>query len=160
MQTIEKILKSYLLDVSKEIQDNIISSGREATGKTRKSIRVETRTTNDLIIGTIYGADHIENLETGTPPKQGFTFMDTNKLADDIFDWAKAKPVQIKDGNYIGFSFRTANLILSEGSRDFRNKKKTNIFSKEVKKAEKEIPELLKNATINIFVDTIRETNK
>ena len=153
-ETIENILERELNDIVKAIKNNITTSGKKATGKTQKHITSEvTGSANTALYGFILAPDYIENLETGTPPTKNASFMEANDLADELIDWATAKNIQVDDMEM--FLIRTAYKILDFGSHDYRNKIFTNIFSKEIIQAQKEIPKKISSAYVNIFVNTL-----
>ena len=127
-------ISQYLQSVQKEIQQNIISTGKEATGDTRNSVKVFTQESKT----GIQAADHIGNLETGTPPNSGVTIPEIKR-------WATAKPVFTE--NVSRFAFFTTKRIEAVGSLQFIMNKFDNIFSKEIRDA---IPEINK-----IAVDTV-----
>jgi len=136
----------HLRKVQAQIQDNIIITGKEATGKTRKSIKtIQTENT-----AKIEAAGHIQNLETGTPP----TGYSKQSVADlwrpPLVDWAKAKPITPKDDGVKKSKYTlierwtrgVAYLIVDKGSRQFQKNRFDNIFSKEITKAAKDIPKI------------------
>ena len=145
MSIISTTLEKELTKVVQQIRKNIDSTGKKATGKTQKAIHVEIQNDSN-IRGQILAPDYIEDLETGTPPKAGYSFMDVNDLQFELMDWAKAKGLQVD--NLANFTFRTAGLILSDGSKQYRNKVFTNVFTDEIDKAAKNIPIAISGAVV------------
>jgi len=151
----------HLRKVQAQIQDNILITGKEATGKTRKSIKtIQTENT-----AKIEAAGHIQNLETGTPPV-GYSKQAVNDLwRPPLVQWANAKPITPKDDGVKKSKYTPverwtrgiAYLIVSQGSDQFRKNRFDNIFSKEITKASKDIPKIAGDA-VAISVHEIVKT--
>jgi len=155
---IQKISKYLETQVAEQIRQNIIDTKKEASGRTRRSVKTIT----DVNSTKVVAADHIGNLETGTPPS-GYSKERVNALwKPPLVNWANAKPITpkndgVKKSKYTlverwtrGVAYR----IVDEGSLQFRKGQYIDIFSSAVKKA---VPEISKIAfgAINIELNKI-----
>jgi len=68
------ILQKGLEGLKKDIQDNLSSNDRNASGKTSRSLRVSVSANKDRVIGILYGDEQtLEVLEFGRPPSKNGT---------------------------------------------------------------------------------------
>ena len=156
MKTIGDILEKELDAVVKQIGANIVNKKKEASGVTRRNITDEVSESQLGIRGVIFAPDYIDNLETGTPPKPGFTIVESYDFADKIADWAIDKNIDVDDLEV--FSFRTASKILDRGSKQYRANEFTNVFTDEMIKFKKNITGILSNAYVIIISDQLNES--
>ncbi len=161
MTIIDEISKFLQQEVEEKIKANIISTGKEATGKTRKSVNTVKAP------GRVFveAAGHIGNLETGTPPI-GYSKSAVNDLwRPPLVRWATAKGLPtktdgVKQSKYSlteRWTRGIAFIIVDKGSKQFRIKKFTNVFSSEVTSAAKKIPQIGLDAVVAEVHDIVKE---
>ena len=138
--SIKKILDQELNRTTLLIQRNIALK-RHSTGKTERSVVHKSFVRSSRLVGQIWAADYIGDLETGVPPKPGWTFMDRNDLAFELFDWSAAKPIFSTDR--VGMSYAMATVILDDGSKTWRAGNFVNIFHQEIEELKRVLPKRL-----------------
>tara|TARA_R110002153_G_scaffold231816_2_gene385032 strand:+ start:268 stop:771 length:504 start_codon:yes stop_codon:yes gene_type:complete len=75
----------------KSIQSNLASSGRNASGKTSKSIRITSKVESDRITGTMYGSSVLESLEFGRGKTKNAG--STRSWEKDLRDWMRIRGI-------------------------------------------------------------------
>lgn len=132
--------------LKESIISNLNSSGKNTTGKTAQSLRIN----NDGNTVELIGRGYFEELETGTPPRtQPANFQQIIK------EWAEAKGIPIMTEDKLNqFAYQVANMIQQVGSKDYREGKRTNIYSDEVQDCWLEIDDFIDNR-IEWFLKTI-----
>lgn len=75
----------------KSIQSNLASSGRNASGKTSKSIRITSKVESDRVTGTMYGSSVLESLEFGRGKTKNAG--STRSWEKDLRDWMRIRGI-------------------------------------------------------------------
>ena len=70
LNKIKKILNENGTEGVTLYKDSLTQNDRVATGKTRDSIRYDSKVKNDKVVLTFYALDHIRDLETGQTAEQ------------------------------------------------------------------------------------------
>lgn len=106
-----EILESFLTDIKEQIEQNADLQGRNATGKAKRSLRVETGETSGKLID---GAGYVQwGWEYGRapgrmPPRQA------------IEEWIEAKGIIPKDISVSSLAFLIARKIGQSGTKLFQ----------------------------------------
>lgn len=125
MYDLNSVILSSLQDVVAEIQQNIVNSGKNVTGKTKNSLEIQSDGTSYKVLGVPY----FNTLEDGRPggkvPK-GFYHI--------IKEWAVNKGLfQSTDAGLSRFAYFTSRKIADFGTRQYRLGKRTDIYTDTVK---------------------------
>lgn len=156
MPTINDILKSHLENVKTNIAERMAASGRNASGKSVASLRVEVSDGH----GILWGSKAFLAMERGRGPgaiPMGFVEI--------IMAWAKAKGIsahskagvrQDKDTAMRSFAGAVAYNIMKKGTRLFRNKQYNDIYTSVLKE---ELDKMSEAMVINLLdqVSTIND---
>ena len=138
---ISEIITKNITDLIKQIQTNIVTSGKTASGRTKNSLSYEEVEPNHFIVT---GAAHFETLEKGRPAgKVPHRFSDIIKL------WAVDKGLFAPtDKNLSSFAYFTAKKIADYGTEQHRLGKRTDIYSDAIKdfvqKTERDVSDFYK----------------
>lgn len=129
-----------------EIISNLNSTGKNTTGKTAQSLKIN----NDSSTVELIGRGYFEELETGTPPRaQPANFQQIIK------EWAEAKGIPIMTEDKLNqFAYQASNKIQQVGSKDYREGRRTNIYSDEVQDCWQKIDDFI-DTKIEWFLKTI-----
>lgn len=129
MPTIDELLKSHLENVKTKIAERMASSGRNASGKSVASLRVEVNDSH----GILWGSKSFLAMERGRGPgaiPMGFVEIITAwAKAKGISAYSKAGVRQDKDTAMRSFAGAVAFNIMKKGTRLFRNKQYNDIYT-------------------------------
>lgn len=156
MPTINDLLKSHLENVKTNIAERMAANGRNASGKSIASLRVEVMDGN----GVLWGSKSFLAMERGRGPGAipiGFVEI--------IMAWAKAKGIsayskagvrQDNDTAMRSFAGAVAYNIMKKGTRLFRNKQYNDIYTSVLKE---ELDKMSEAMVINLLnqVSTIND---
>lgn len=129
MANVDGILKEHLEVIKNRIIQKMEASGRNATGKSVSSLKVEVKDGH----GIIWGSKSFLAMERGRGPgpiPKGFTEI--------IMRWAKAKGISIssnrtqnksQDSMLRSFAGAVAFTIMKKGTRLYRNKAYNDIYT-------------------------------
>lgn len=120
-------LEQTLEDCKKEIADNILNRGLNATGETIRTMEVVM---DGPLHGTLYGRKYFDNLEHGTAPNGRVDV--SRSFHDAIANWITAKGLTLNP-------WAVALKIQQEGTRTWRKGGRKDIYTDAVKKAVEKI---------------------
>lgn len=159
--SVEKIILEELTDLKDRIADNIQSTGRNASGRTVKSMHIETRAQG----GTLFGRSYFGTLETGRKPgktPERFTEVIKQWVIDKGISYAaieykrkesaKWKPKYTpQERGLNSFASAVAMSIRNKGTRLYREGGSSDVYSKEIPKTIKAI----QRRTISLMADLV-----
>lgn len=118
---IEEIVLDSLQDLVQKIQTNIDRSGKNAGGTARSSLQIEHNGDEYRITAVPY----FSILETGRGPgKVPYRFQDVIK------EWAQRKGLNFSTERELNsFAYLTARKIAREGTRQFKDGRRTDIYT-------------------------------
>ena len=124
---IRRILTSALEEAKVKIQQNLASTGTNASGRTSQSLTVEV----DGNTGVLYGRQAFGTVETGRKPGKV-----PSGFSDIIYQWMQDKDVHAKvDGRRSqesadrSMAYIIARKIANEGSKLYRDEGRDDIYS-------------------------------
>lgn len=133
--TIQEILEQELETLRLDIIERQRQSGQQTTGKTARSLRVETDETH----GTLYGASYIGTLERGRQGgkvPQGFRHI--------IAQWAKDKGLSFgSESELKRFAYFVSKHIAESGTQLYRRGGRTDILTEPIERFTKRMNEQL-----------------
>lgn len=129
-QTSREIILDELTQLKVSILQNLMRYGRNATGNTGRSLRVQLNPDG----GTLFGRSFFTTLEVGRGPTVN-PVPHNPTLHDRIVEWMQAKGVHADDGNDISLSWAITNKIHKLGTKMFRERTYQDIYSTAVEAA-------------------------
>lgn len=133
-QRVEELIRQRLESLKQTISANIDSAGQRATGRTQRSMQVDTHSEGAVVVGKLTGRAFFSTLETGTKPWQNKYYRQTKKgkqlsaprfFVDIIRDWVAAKGLSLNP-------WAVATKIMAEGSKLYRDGGRTDIYSEAI----------------------------
>ena len=127
-----------------KVVSNILKTKKNRSGKTVRSIRVDTQN-QDLIV---WGRENFHNMETGISPAEAkqndFAFLKAK-----IWDWSKYLPLDFTNGQRAKFSFNVSNSLQKKGSLLFQQGGRKDIYSNEEEALLKNISDKVGQIIVN-----------
>lgn len=155
MADVNEILKTHLESIKTKVAERIVNSGRNASGKSVASLKVEVNDGH----GTLWGSKSFLAMERGRGP--GAVPMNFTEI---IYGWAKAKGIsaqakagtqQTPDQALRSFAGAVAYNIMKKGTKLFRNRAQEDIYSSVIK----EELELMENEMTISILDKVSIIN-
>lgn len=124
------LIDKELWALRERIIKNSMAAGQRASGDTYKSMGIQSDETSS----SLYGKGFFAVLETGRKPGK-------QPPITSILQWIKSKGVVPDKGSELSMAFGIAKSIGKEGSSLFKAGGRTDIFTNEIDKLIKELPE-------------------
>lgn len=139
-KTSQEVIRDELMQLRTAILENLARYGRNATGETGRSLRIQLNPDG----GALMGRTFFSTLEVGRGPTRDFT-PHTPTLFQRILTWVKAKGVYPDDPTMTQTSLAIAitKRIHKSGTMLFRKKQRQDIYSSAVQRAIKSINQRL-----------------
>ena len=135
-QTSQGVIKDELLQLRTAILENLAKYGRNATGETGRSLRVQMNPDG----GTLFGRKFFSTLEVGRGPTHDFTPHNPT-LFQRIMQWVQAKGLVPDDPkmSQSSLAYAITNKIHRQGTVLFRTRQRQDIYSSAMQRAVKNI---------------------
>lgn len=135
-KTSQEVIKDELMQLRTAILENLARFGRNATGETGRSLRVQMNADG----GTLFGRAFFSTLEVGRGPTRDFT-PHTPTLLQRILTWVQAKGIYPDDPKQTqtSLAYAITKRIHKSGTMLFRKKERQDIYSSAVQRAIKGI---------------------
>lgn len=124
---IKQTLSEQLNDLRLRIIENHIRAGQKASGRTIQSMQVVVEDMGDSVVGTLYGRQYFQNLETGNKPWKNPTTKVPRFFHDIIDQWISDKGLSLN-------AWAVAYKIIHEGTKLYRDGGRDDIYSNEIPK--------------------------
>lgn len=146
-KTSQEVIKDELMQLRTAILENLARFGRNATGETGRSLRVQMNAGG----GTLFGRSFFSTLEVGRGPTRDFTPHNPT-LFQRILQWVQAKGIYPDDQRKTQTSLAIAitKRIHKSGTMLFRKKQRQDIYSTAVQRAIKNINARLLEEAVTI----------
>lgn len=118
MAVIKSIFERELSNVVTDIQNKLSSSGANATGKTRDSLRYEATDSR----GILFGGKSFAFVEEGRGPGR-------RPPTKPLFDWVLAKGIESDEKKVKGIAYAIAAKIASQGTSTVSKNKPRDIYT-------------------------------
>lgn len=150
---VNETLKNEMQSIVDQIKQNIISTGKQATGKTAASLKLKTEKNGGIFSVSFEADKHFPTLEKGrrpTPDKKP-----SREMIENISDWVDAR------GLDDGAVWPIAMTINNEGTKLWREGGRTDIYSPYFQPAYlKGVKERISNAAGRGFAGTLKRSFK
>lgn len=135
-QTSQEVIKDELLQLRTSILENLAKYGRNATGETGRSLRVQMNPDG----GTLFGRKFFSTLEVGRGPTHDFTPHNPT-LYQQILKWAQARGLVPDDPkmSQTSLAWAITQKIHEQGTLMFRTRQRQDIYSSAMQRAIKNI---------------------
>lgn len=126
---IEDVLTKHGLAIVRNIQDNLKSTGTNASGKTSDSVRFEVSNSSGVVtLRVIGGRAFFPTVETGSKPAK--TDVPPREMIQSLTEWAQDKGVEASP-------WAIAKTILKKGSKLYREGGRTDIYTNVIEDSKK-----------------------
>lgn len=152
MVDLVKILSGFGQSAVGKIQQNLATTGTNASGKTSRSLRFEVINQGTTATLRIIGRPYFGTVETGRKATPQFDKPSANFVAS-IREWLSAK------GGNQGAAYVIARSIHQKGTKLWREGGRTNIYSNVRTSLAEEIPRAVLKEFINDYIRALNGGN-
>ncbi len=121
-------IKAFLVTLEKEIQANIKSKGKQATGKTGAAIHVKRIKRG----WSLLGPEHIQALESGRGPTKGGRGPGPT-LQQAVLKWIKAKNITSELSD-VSLSWAISKSLHAKGDKLHQQRRRSGVLSEVINK--------------------------
>lgn len=143
-----KAIREELNGLCERIRDNIVTQGRNASGRTARSLRVTEEENTYRVLGRFPFADLETGRKAGAVPR-GFYYI--------ILQWIKDKRINVQNPRQMAYF--TARKIAREGSRLHRQGAREDIYTPEIPETIERVRKILGSLYSANITDILRNGN-
>lgn len=124
---IEQYVRYELIELKERIARNIISTNRNASGDTIRSmnIQITSQGGGSFVTAYLYGRPYFSALETGSRPWRNQYKRVPQFFADIIQEWIDAKGLDLN-------AYAVATKIMRQGSKLYRDGGRNDVYTQEI----------------------------